>query len=91
MNLVFAHILEGKGTMEILANIATNILGEHESTTWVIEEVLLHVYDKVIDDSDLMARLDHLHELSVRDLGWWSFEWYLLSPVELMPDFKEKE
>lgn len=77
--------------MEVLADVATNVLGQDESATWVIEEILLHVNDEVIDDSDLMAGLDHLHELVVRDLSWWSSEWDFLSPVELMPNFEEED
>lgn len=91
VHFVFAHIFERESTVEVLADVATNILSQHESATWVIEEILLHVNDEVIDDSDLMAGLDHLHELVVRDLSWWSSEWDFLSPIKLMPNFEEED
>lgn len=52
---VCAHVLEREGSVEIFANVTTDVLREHELATWVIEVVLLHVDNEVINDGDLMA------------------------------------
>lgn len=55
VRFVCAHVFEGESTVEVLADVTTNVLSQDESATWVIEEILLHVNDEVIDDCDLMA------------------------------------
>lgn len=86
MSFVLTHILEGKRAVEILTDITTSIVLKNESASWVIEEIFGHIDNEVINDCNTVASLNHLHELVVRNLSWWSLEWNLLSSIPLMPD-----
>jgi len=82
------HVLHGESTVEVLADIATDVLLEHECATWVMEVVLGQVNDEIIYDGNVVSRLNHLHELVVRYFGSWCREWDLTSAIKLEPNLK---
>jgi hypothetical protein len=84
------HVFHGEGTVEVLANVTTDILLEHESATWMMEVILSQVDNEVINDGDVMTSFDHLHVLVVGNFCWWRFEWNFSSAIQLEPNFEKQ-
>lgn len=81
-------ILEAVSAVEELANIATDVMGEHKSTTWVLINEELNVKHKFVKNDKFAAALYRLLELGLAHSRLRQHEGDLLAQLHPEPNFR---